>query len=138
MTERPFLLLNPFPPLLLRRSLMEPVPLQQCCYRDRLTRASPQLSPPCRVREVLNEASPDKSMMQALPPGAWWDQNLNSWDYDSQFSGDEELASEAAAAGSLELRDVTFSYPARREAGSGEDPSTVASHAGLLSQPSCS
>jgi len=67
-----------------------------------------------RVQDILRESTPEPAMMQALPPGAWWDRSINVWDANLPNSRDDQSAVAAAKAGALELRDVYFSYPLRK------------------------
>lgn len=89
-----------------------------------------------RVQAVLSDVPPDPSMTAALPPGAWWDvaNQLNGslpvGEESSHEIGYSRAAAGMAAAsegsssalgsavmaarrGDLELRNVTFAYPAR-------------------------
>uniref|UniRef100_A0A061QMA6 Abc transporter b family member 28-like n=1 Tax=Tetraselmis sp. GSL018 TaxID=582737 RepID=A0A061QMA6_9CHLO len=69
-----------------------------------------------RVQKMLRESSPDPAMTQALPPGAWWDSSINTWDPRGDGPDlDDNAAVKAAASGSLELKDLWFSYPMRPE-----------------------
>jgi hypothetical protein len=67
-----------------------------------------------RVQNILRESTPEPAMMQALPPGAWWDRSINVWDCNSPPCRDDSSAVEAARLGALELRNVFFSYPLRK------------------------
>ena len=68
----------------------------------------------CRIRQIISTSEIDQSMAGALPPGAWWE-IANGRPLHVESYGDEagDAALIAARHGSLELRNVSFSYPVR-------------------------
>ncbi|WIA13363.1 hypothetical protein OEZ85_006944 [Tetradesmus obliquus] len=69
-----------------------------------------------RVRRMIQASDPDPSMYGALPPGAWWEVANGA---EPVFEPYADKAGEAAVAaarqGDLELVNVSFSYPVRKE-----------------------
>jgi hypothetical protein len=70
---------------------------------------------------MIQASDPDPSMYGALPPGAWWEVANGA---EPVFEPYADKAGEAAVAaarqGDLELVNVSFSYPVRKEmAGEG-------------------
>lgn len=75
-----------------------------------------------RVQTVLSEIPIDPSMAASLPPGAWWDvANAQAGTCELPSSMDEEESDgtppqapvDLAFSSSLELKNVSFAYPAR-------------------------
>jgi len=65
---------------------------------------------------MISADDPDPGMAAALPPGAWWQRaNTGAWKGEAEPYGPHagDAAIQAALRGSLELRDVSFSYPMR-------------------------
>jgi len=73
--------------------------------------------PEClQVRRLVQTSDPDPSMYGALPPGAWWEVANGADPVFEQYAdkaGDAAVV--AARSGDLELVNVSFSYPVRKE-----------------------
>ncbi|GAX74240.1 hypothetical protein CEUSTIGMA_g1689.t1 [Chlamydomonas eustigma] len=71
-----------------------------------------------RIRHMMSTSDVDPNMYSALAPGAWWEVANGGPVPASQPYADEAglAAVEAARRGPLEVRTVSFSYPARSEA----------------------
>jgi hypothetical protein len=69
---------------------------------------------------MLQSSDPDPSMYGALPPGAWWEVANGAEPVMEPYAdkaGDAAIV--AARWGDLELRDVCFAYPVRKEVAGG-------------------
>lgn len=69
-----------------------------------------------QVRRLVQVSEPDPSMYGALPPGAWWEV-ANGADPVFEPYADKagDAAVQAARTGDLELVNVSFSYPLRKD-----------------------
>jgi ATP-binding cassette subfamily B (MDR/TAP) protein 8 len=76
---------------------------------------------------MIQASDPDPSMYGALPPGAWWEvANGAEPVFEPYADKAGEAAVTAARQGDLELVNVSFSYPVRKEM-AGEHACTVCS-----------
>jgi ATP-binding cassette subfamily B (MDR/TAP) protein 8 len=69
-----------------------------------------------QVRSLVQGADPDPSMYGALPPGAWWEVANGAEPVVEAYAdraGDAAIV--AARSGDLELADVSFAYPLRKD-----------------------
>jgi ATP-binding cassette subfamily B (MDR/TAP) protein 8 len=68
------------------------------------------------VRSLVQVSDPDPSMFGALPPGAWWEVANGAepvFEPYADKAGDAAVV--AARSGDLELCNVMFAYPVRKE-----------------------
>jgi hypothetical protein len=73
-----------------------------------------------QVRDMLQNSDPDPSMYGALPPGAWWEVANGAEPVMEPYADKAgDAAIRAARWGDLELRDVCFAYPVRKEVAGG-------------------
>lgn len=69
-----------------------------------------------QVRGLVQESDADPSMFGALPPGAWWEVANGAEPVNEPYADKAgEAAVLAARIGDLELCNVSFSYPVRKE-----------------------
>lgn len=73
-----------------------------------------------QVRSLVQVSDPDPSMFGALPPGAWWEVANGAEPVVEAYAdkaGDAAVV--AARSGDLELCNVMFAYPVRKEMAGG-------------------
>lgn len=79
-----------------------------------------------QVRSLIQVSDPDPSMFGALPPGAWWEVANGAEPVVEAYAdkaGDAAVV--AARSGDLELCNVMFAYPVRKEMAGGRGAMVV-------------